>query len=144
MFLIYEKLLAFCNVDKGNITQQTTTLFLSCWRRKYHTKNLHPLFVMLTKETSHKKLTPSFCHVDAGNITKKNLHSLFVMLTKETSHKKITPSFCHVDEGNITKKTNTLFLSSWRRKHHTKNLHSLFVMLTQETSHKNSNTILSY
>jgi len=114
----------FCHVDAGNITQATHTLFdqrarffvpqndkaspvLSCWRRKHHTSNSHPVrhsagissttptkFVMLTQETSHKQLTHyliSVCDSSSLRMTKR-------------------APFCHVDAGNITQATHTLFV----------------------------------
>jgi hypothetical protein len=99
----------FCHVDEGNIT------------RNSH-KKITPSFVMLTKKTSHKKIThkptqnihTQFCHVDEGNIPQEN----------NPKHSQNPHSyFCHVDEGNITRNSHKKITPS-------------FVMLTKKTSHK--------
>ena len=90
----------FCHVDEGNIPPETN-----------HRNSHHPItpplpsFFMLTKETSHQKLT-----TETHTIPSHHHPHHIVMLTKETSHQKITP------------KTPTIL------PHH-------FVMLTKETSH---------
>ena len=108
------------------------------------TKHPHH-FVMLTKETSHQKLTTEthtsqshqpitqpptpFCLVDEENIPPKTNH--------RNSHHPITPPptpYCHVDKGNITPENN----SKNSNQPPTPFCHVDEGNITSETNHRNS------
>jgi hypothetical protein len=95
---------------------------------------------MLTKETSHKKIThkpiqsihTQFCHVDEGNITKINQinHKQFISIILRASEWQNNVIYCHDYEENITQETNP----KHSQNTHTQSCHVDEGNTTQETN----------